>query len=82
MSAADAQKLAAAEITCHVVQVGGVGAKAMNVVDDIEGLAAKRYDGRDRSCYLFRPDQHVCARWRAFDLQLVRAAIARATCNE
>jgi 3-(3-hydroxy-phenyl)propionate hydroxylase len=28
-----------------------------------------------------RPDQHVCARFRAFDLARVRAAIARATCN-
>jgi 3-(3-hydroxy-phenyl)propionate hydroxylase len=26
-----------------------------------------------------RPDQHVCARWRAFELGAVRAAIARAT---
>jgi 3-(3-hydroxy-phenyl)propionate hydroxylase len=32
--------------------------------------------------YLLRPDQHVCARWREFDLPSVRAAIARATCND
>ena len=46
-----------------------------------QGLLAKRYDAREGTCYLFRPDQHVCARWRAFDLDRVRAAIARATGN-
>jgi 3-(3-hydroxy-phenyl)propionate hydroxylase len=39
---------------------------------------ARRYDARPGTCYLLRPDQHVCARWRAFDLGAVRAAIARA----
>ena len=38
-----------------------------------------RYDGKPGTCYLFRPDQHVCARWRSFDADAVRAAIARAT---
>ena len=31
--------------------------------------------------YLIRPDQHVAARWRAFDAGRVKAALARATCN-
>ncbi len=48
---------------------------------DVEGLAVRRYDGRPGTVYLLRPDQHVCARWRAFDLRAVRAAIARATAN-
>ncbi len=30
-----------------------------------DGLLAQRYDARPGTCYLFRPDQHVCARWRA-----------------
>ncbi len=37
-----------------------------------------RYDAQPGSTYLFRPDQHVCARWRTFDGQAIRKAIARA----
>ncbi len=37
-----------------------------------------RYDAQPGTTYLFRPDQHVCARWRAFDEQAVLAALARA----
>ena len=48
----------------------------------VEGLAVRRYDGRPGTVYLLRPDQHVCARWRRFDLPAVRAAIARATAND
>ena len=51
------------------------------VLRDCEGLLRQRYDGRPGTCYLLRPDQHVCARWRRFDADDVRAAIRRATCN-
>jgi 3-(3-hydroxy-phenyl)propionate hydroxylase len=51
------------------------------VVDDVEGLLAARYDARPGTCYVFRPDQHVCARTRAFSVDWARAAIARATCH-
>ena len=37
-----------------------------------------RYDAEPGTTYLFRPDQHVCARWRAYDEQTVLAAVARA----
>ena len=48
-------------------------------IADPSGAVAERYDARADTVYLFRPDQHVCARWRVFDLAGVRAAIARAT---
>jgi 3-(3-hydroxy-phenyl)propionate hydroxylase len=51
------------------------------VIEDAEGLLAQRFDARPGTCYLFRPDQHVCARWRRFDAARVEAAVARATCN-
>lgn len=48
-------------------------------IEDPTGILAERYDAKPGTVYLFRPDQHVCARWRAFDAERVRAAIARAT---
>jgi len=65
--------------SCNVVQVGGKGVAGACRIEDSERLVAARYDGKPGTCYLFRPDQHLCARWRSFDLQSVRAAIARAT---
>jgi 3-(3-hydroxy-phenyl)propionate hydroxylase len=76
------QALAGAPIACRVVQVGGGPVPGVTVIDDAEGLVARRYDARHGTVYLLRPDQHVAARWRAFDLGRVRAAIARATCND
>ena len=73
--------LAKERIPCRVVQIGGKPAAGALAVEDREGLAAQRYDAMPGTVYLFRPDQHVCARWREFDLPSVRAAIARATCN-
>lgn len=53
---------------------------AAGEIADIEGLVARRYDGRPGTVYLLRPDQHVAARWRAFDPARVQAALARALC--
>jgi 3-(3-hydroxy-phenyl)propionate hydroxylase len=55
--------------------------RGLRSLEDSKGLIARRYDARDGSAYLLRPDQHVCARWRVFDAGKVRAAVARATCN-
>ena len=58
---------------------GGAPAPTIEVLEDRDGHAARRYDARAGTCYLVRPDQHICARWRAFDMASVVAAIDRAT---
>ena len=50
------------------------------VLHDLQHLVARRYDAREGTVYLLRPDQHVLARWRKFDPVKIRAAIARVTC--
>jgi 3-(3-hydroxy-phenyl)propionate hydroxylase len=76
------QALAAAAIPCACVAVDAPVAAPGASLHDTEGHVARRYAARPGTCYLFRPDQHVCARWRAFDLAAVRRALARATCND
>ena len=51
----------------------------VTVVRDSEGCLAKRYDAQDGTAYLIRPDQHIAARWRAFNSETVAAAVHRAT---
>ena len=79
VDAAQARELARWPIPCRIVQAGGSERNDRMVIQDREGLVAARYDGKPGTCYLFRPDQHVCARWRAFAAVAVRDAIARAT---
>ena len=50
----------------------------VDAVDDPQGLLARRYDLEPGNAVLFRPDQHLCARWRAPTDGAVRAALARA----
>ena len=45
---------------------------------DVQGLLAQRYDGREGTLYLLRPDQHVCARWRSSRAEPLRQALRRA----
>jgi len=46
---------------------------------DHKGLLRQRLDGQPGSYHLFRPDQHLVARWREFDPEAVRNAVAHAT---
>ena len=78
----DIASLARDRIACKVVQVGGKPTTGATMVEDVQGLAVRRYAARLGTVYLLRPDQHVCARWREFDLPRVRAAITRATAND
>ncbi|MGY4210519.1 3-(3-hydroxy-phenyl)propionate hydroxylase [Burkholderia sp. PvR073] len=59
----------------HAQPVAGV-----DVVEDVDGFAAQRYDAQPGTFYLLRPDQHVCARMRTLERQAIADALARATC--
>lgn len=49
------------------------------VLTDHFGLWQQRYDAQSGAAYLFRPDQHLSARWRQPTAELIEAAIARAS---
>ncbi|HDR9098975.1 TPA: FAD-dependent oxidoreductase [Burkholderia vietnamiensis] len=58
----------------HAQAVPGV-----DVLEEVDGLAAQRYDAQPGTFYLLRPDQHVCARMRALDRHAIADALARAS---
>ena len=63
------------------IEEDGVAATrlALSAADDAEGALAARYLGEAGSAvYLIRPDQHVAARWAAYDEAACRAALRRA----
>ncbi|BAL25002.1 FAD-dependent oxidoreductase [Azoarcus sp. KH32C] len=64
-----------------VVAERGTAPAGLKTLIDAKGRVRERYDLREGTSYLVRPDQHVAARWRALDVAKVRAAVARATCN-
>ncbi len=83
-TARDCKALATGPIPIEVVLVSpqaGRAPEGLRVFEDHSGRFAQRYDSTPGTTYLMRPDQHVVARWRAFELASVKAALARATCN-
>jgi len=64
-----------------VITPGTKAVPGILTLQDVKGRFAQRYDARDGTVYLARPDQHVAARWRSLDLASIRAAVLRATCN-
>jgi 3-(3-hydroxy-phenyl)propionate hydroxylase len=76
--------LADAPIPIEVVLVSpkaGVAPDGLRVFVDSKNRFAERYDAQPGTTYLIRPDQHVAARWRAFDAAAITSALARATGN-
>jgi 3-(3-hydroxy-phenyl)propionate hydroxylase len=59
----------------------GVAVKGLSLPPTPE-LAARYMGGVERAVYLFRPDQHVAARWDHLDEAAVAAAVARAIGKE
>ncbi len=74
---ADARRMLRERAACEVLDVGA--SRQHGRLGERDGHVARRYDMRAGTCYLVRPDQHVCARWRAFDVAAVCAAVERAT---
>jgi len=54
----------------------------IDALHDVEGMIAERYDARDGSAYLIRPDQHIAARMRVAAVDRIRQAVARATAQQ
>ncbi len=71
-------------IGCMAKAVTESGAIAIPLhIPDPQALLRDRYLGAStQALYLIRPDQHVVARWRAFDEGAVRAALRRALAME
>lgn len=65
-----------------ILRQAGTVAGDLPVLEDRRGIAAQRYDAKPGTVYLLRPDQHVAARWRSLDAAKIKAAVARATCND
>ena len=64
------------------LRVGGPLAEApagIHALCDVKGMIAERYDARDGSAYLIRPDQHIAARMRTASVDRIRQAVARAS---
>jgi 3-(3-hydroxy-phenyl)propionate hydroxylase len=75
---ARAEPIDTRDLRVDTLVVNDATTAATNALVDREGLAFARYDAKPGTTYLFRPDQHVCARWRSFDRDAIGAAVARA----
>ena len=74
----DATRRAAAELGLALLTLLDAAEPDADHLHDVQGLAARRCDARPGTCYLIRPDQHVAARWRRFDVAAAGVALARA----
>jgi 3-(3-hydroxy-phenyl)propionate hydroxylase len=75
---AAAQAIAALQVLVVTPAGSTLQVDGARTVVDVQGLLAQRYDGRRGTLVLLRPDQHVCARWRAVSGAPVRQALRRA----
>jgi 3-(3-hydroxy-phenyl)propionate hydroxylase len=59
-------------------EIEGMHCLNITAAQDQQGWFAKRFDAKPGSAYLFRPDQHLCARWRSVDPAAIQAAKTKA----
>lgn len=64
-------------LVCRDIERAHVPAD-FTVIQDHQGCLAQRYDARAGTWYLLRPDQHVAARRRHVDVNLIHRALQRA----
>ena len=62
-----------------VIYRSGEPPAGVDALCDAKGMVAERYDARNGSAYLIRPDQHIAARMREASVDKVRQAVARAS---
>jgi 3-(3-hydroxy-phenyl)propionate hydroxylase len=58
----------------HVCAPDGATTRANELID-VDGRLAEIADASPGTCLLYRPDQHLAARWNAFDPKRLRAAL-------
>jgi 3-(3-hydroxy-phenyl)propionate hydroxylase len=66
-------------IECLVVSNTALKLNTARCLQDAQGLLAERLDAQANTTYFIRPDQHVAARWRAFNASSIEQAWHTAT---
>jgi 3-(3-hydroxy-phenyl)propionate hydroxylase len=61
-----------------IVVTDAVDGESGGMLVDTNGSIADQYDCQPDTAYLFRPDQHVAARWRKVDTGTIAESLARA----
>jgi 3-(3-hydroxy-phenyl)propionate hydroxylase len=70
------------DIECLVVSKAALKLKNTLCLQDHQGLLTARLDAQANTTYFIRPDQHVAARWRSFDVSTIQQAWRTATAQE
>jgi len=67
------------DIECLVISKAALKLKSTLCLQDHQGLLSARLDAQANTTYFIRPDQHVAARWRSFDVSSIQQAWRTAT---